>query len=194
MPVTVPQEVADKMALAAQYYAGSLVGRPYRTTQFGVMPLHNRVDPLRVWRERAIVRDDCVLCKNLTDYSVRRRIAGYQGQIDLEVLRGKNKYYTEWLQKLEDIPEPGVYHSDKNRRRFVELFQDMITEKRPHGWELRPFPLVSLSMRHKRKLCVTWNHILLEWMEENGLHYDFKKQEFWGEEAGEAGDVPNPSP
>ena len=176
--VSPPQEVADKIALAAQFYAGSLVGHPFRSAQFG-NPNTSRVDVARTWREKAILPDDCLFCKAMTHDDIIRRVAGYQGQIDKEVLRGgKGTYYRRWLDANEDVPEEHVVDSDTNRRRFIYLNQNVKTEKRPGGWRERPFPLVSLSMRHKTKLCCTWNHILLEWMEENGLHYDFNTREY----------------
>ena len=175
--VNPPQEIADKLALAAQYYAGSLVGHPYTSAQYG-KPNTSHVDKARAWRERAIMPDDCVFCEKMTDEDVVRRIDGYQHQIDIEVLRRKHAPYTAWIDSHGDVPDPGKSGSAANRRKFVELHQDMKTEKRPSGWRERPFPLVSLSMRHKRKLCATWNHILLEWMEENGLHYDFDDKQY----------------
>ncbi len=183
-----PQEVADKLALAAQFYAGSLVGHPFRSAQYGKLNT-SRVDKARVWRAKAIVPDDCLFCEPMTDEDIVRRIAGYQHQIDIEVLSRKVSHSTAWITVNKDVPEPGINRSALNRRRFAELFQDVKTETRPSGWKERPFPLVSLSMLHKRKLCATWNHILLEWMEENGLHYDFEDKQFLREPTRPPADV-----
>ena len=94
-PVAPPQSVADDIALAAQYYAGSLVGHPYRSTQYGT-DFAVRVDKLRKWKPRAIVKDNCLFCQQTTNEDVLRRIEGYQAQIDIEVMRSKTSYYIIW--------------------------------------------------------------------------------------------------
>ena len=184
-----PQEVCDEITLAAQFYAGSLVGHPYRSSRIGAGPFSDSTVEKAHWREPIVLKDDCVFCESMTDEDVLRRVAGFQSQIDLEVLRQKNQYYIDWALHSEEAPEPGKVSAWANRRRFIELRQDIKTEKRPTGWRERPFPLVNLSMRHKRKLCITWNHILLAWMEENELHYDFEKRVFRPNETLEAENV-----
>ena len=177
-PVTPPQKVADAIALAAQMYAGYLVGHPYRAAQF---PADRAVtvDKSKPWREPATVPDDCVFCVRMTDEDVLRRVAGFQGQIDKEVLRAKSKHYMKWIGTGEGVPAPEEgYESDVNRRTFVLLRQNVRTEKRPKGWREKPFPLVDLPMRLKRKLCITCNHIYVDWMRENELEYDFETRQF----------------
>ncbi|KKK71309.1 hypothetical protein LCGC14_2915210, partial [marine sediment metagenome] len=117
---------------------------------------------------------------SLTDEEADRRVAGYQFQINTEVIRSKRAHFQTWvMDSLSDVPEPGRYElSQANVQRFCELFQDRPTEERPEGWYTRPFPLIELPLRLKRKLCIEWNHLYLEWMEENDIQYDFEKKFF----------------
>lgn len=189
---TVPtQEVCDKITLAVQFYAGSLVGHPYSSGQWGTEPFSDSTVEKKKWRAPVVLKDDCVFCERMTDEDVIRRVAGFQSQIDLEVLRRKNEHYVKWVMYSGEAPELEILSSWANRRRFIELRQDVKTEKRPTGWRERPFPLVNLSMKHKRQLCITWNHILLAWMEENELHYDFEKRVFRPKATPEAENVPD---
>lgn len=183
-----PRELADEHTLIAQRYAGALVGHPYRNQQQSTV---TNVDRSRPWREPAIVADDCLFCVRLTDEEAVRRVEGFQHQIDIEATRTKRQHLREWLvSRSPDIPEPtselgeDLLHFDSslgraNLRRFCELFQDMPTEKRPSGWNTKPFPLVALPLRIKRKMCIEWNHLYLRWMAENGLQYDFEQHVFW---------------
>lgn len=176
--VTPPQSLVDDIALAAQTYAGYLVGHPYRVTQFPALR-KSTVDKSKPWREPASLPDDCIFCVRMSDEDVIRRIEGFQGQIDKEVLRAKSAHYYQWLQAKEGVPEPdGWSESDANRRAFVLLRQNVPTANRPKGWREKPFPLVDLPMRLKRKLCITWNHIYVDWMKEHGLEYDFDTRQF----------------
>ncbi len=185
--VTPSQELADAHTLAAQRYAGYLVGHPYRNQRQSTIVT---VDRQRVWREPAIVADDCIFCVRMTDEEAVERVLGFQFAIDKESMGlGKHKYLRAWVMSgSPDVPEPNVLlGSRRNLRKFCELFQDMPTEKRPNGWKLRPLPFCTLPLRLQRKLCVEWNHIYLAWMQENDLQYDFEKHEFWHE-------VPDPEP
>lgn len=80
----------------------------------------------------------------------------------------------------------------KNRRKFIEDNQYVPREAalspsawgnhrsaRPHGWNTKAAPIVSLPLRIKRKMCIDWNHVYLRWMQAEGLQYDFDKQEFY---------------
>ena len=178
--VTPPQELADEHTLIAQRYAGALVGYPYRDEQQNRIVI---VDRSRPWREPAAVADDCLFCVRLTDEQAIQRVEGFQHQIDIEACRGKYQHIGAWLDSgSPDVPNPKHDHKNRaNLRRFCELFQDMPTERRPTGWETKPFPMVALPLRLKRKMCVEWNHLLLRWMEENGLQYDFEQHVFWHE-------------
>ncbi len=180
-----PRELADEHTLIAQRYAGALVGHPYRVKQQGT---EVTVDRRRPWKELAVVADDCIFCVRLTDEEAVRRVAGFQCAIDVEAIRTKGMHYMGWLSSgSPDVIDPGegLSHTHEtnqaNRRRFCELFQDMPTEKRPDGWRMRPFPLVALPLRLKRKMCVEWNHLYIRWMEEEGLQYDFAERVFWHE-------------
>ena len=175
--VNPPQSLADAHTLKAQAYAGYLVGHPYRNAQQGTTVT---VDKKRRWKEPSVVADDCVFCQRLTDEEAERRVAGYQFQINTEVIRSKRAHFQTWvMDSLSDVPEPGRYElSQANVQRFCELFQDRPTEERPEGWYTRPFPLIELPLRLKRKLCIEWNHLYLEWMEENDIQYDFEKKFF----------------
>jgi hypothetical protein len=178
--VTPPRTLADEHTLIAQRYAGALVGHPYRNDQQSTVITVDRAHP---WREPAVVSDNCLFCVRLTDEEAIRRVEGFQHQIDIEATRVKYQYLTRWLEKgSPDVPNPGHDHRNRaNLRRFCELFQDMPTERRPNGWRTKPFPMVALPLRLKRKMCVEWNHLYLRWMEENGLQYDWEQHVFWHE-------------
>ena len=184
-----PRALANEHTLIAQRYAGYLVGHPYRQPQ---QTTTVKIDRRRKWKEPSVVADDCIFCVRMTDEEAVRRVVGYQYQIDIESTRTKYQYYINWLgRNAGDVPEPenviqtpwqGLKNTNKaNLRRFCELFQDTVTEKRPNGWKTRPFPFVKLPLRIKRKLCIEWNHLYLPWMEENGLQYDFENRLFWCE-------------
>lgn len=184
-----PRELADAHTLAAQRYAGYLVGHPYRNKQQTTLVT---VDRQHTWKEPAIVADDCIFCARLTDEEAVERVLGFQFAIDKETTRLKFTYLREWVASgSPDVPEPNIPNggtmSRRNLRKFCELFADMPTLKRPNGWKLRPLPFCTLPLRLQRKLCVEWNHIYLAWMQENDLQYDFEKHEFWHE-------VPDPEP
>lgn len=183
-----PRAVVDEHTLIAQRYAGYLVGHPYRQAQ---QTTNITVDLTRAWREPPVVADDCIFCVRLTDEEAVRRVAGYQYQIDVEVLRSKWVHYAKWVSsRSPDVPEPDVdmRNNPVNYRRFCELFQDAHTVSPPNqwraatkhrdGWKTRPFPMVSLPLRIKRKLCIEWNHLYLAWMAEEGVEYDFEEREF----------------
>ncbi len=185
--VSLPHSLADEHTLLAQRYAGALVGHPYRAGQ-------QRVDALTIerrrWKEPAVVADDCIFCVRLTDEEAERRVLGFQFQMDIEATRTKSYHFQTWIESdSPDVPDPkvfeGVKASQANLRRFVELFQDVKTDERPNGWKTRPFPLVDLPMRLKRKLCIEWNHIYTKWMEETDTQYDFEQHIFFRE-----GEVP----
>jgi hypothetical protein len=180
-----PQELADEHTLIAQHYAGFLVGHPYRNdAQSWIIT----VDRKHRWKEPAQVADECIFCVRLTDDEAVRRVAGYQHQLDIESTRGKGRHYDSWINSGDErIPEPsnGVWsHSAANLRRFVELFQDVPRPERsqPLGWRTRPFPMIDLPLRLKRKLCIEWNHVYLRWMQETGVQYDFSEHQFYRDE------------
>lgn len=184
-----PRAVVDEHTLIAQRYAGYLVGHPYRQKQQTTIITVAQTQ----WREPSVVADDCIFCVRLTDEEAVRRVAGYQYRIDVEVLRRKWTHYAKWIASMSpDVPEPDAHMASNpaNYRRFCELFQDAPTDSpatawRPalhrEGWKTRPFPLVALPLRIKRKLCIEWNHLYLSWMAEEGVEYDFDKREFWQE-------------
>lgn len=178
--VNPPQNIVDEHTLLAQYYAGYLVGHPYRNEQQTVVIT---VDHDLEWKEPAVVADGCLFCAKLTDETAIKRIAGYQWQLDMEATRGKVTHYSVWVQSDDPrIPSPVDYgwgSNAANLREFVELFQNDTSERRPDGWRTRPFPLVDLPLRLKRKLCVEWNHLLLNWMFDEDLDYDFETREFY---------------
>ncbi len=140
-----PQELADAHTLAAQRYAGYLVGHPYRNERQSTIVT---VDRQHVWKEPAIVADDCIFCVRLTDEEATERVLGFQFAIDKEATHLKRMYLMAWVASgSPDVPEPHIPHgSRRNLRRFVELFQDMPTAKRPNGWKLRPLPFYKLPI------------------------------------------------
>ena len=220
--------VADKIAIIAQKYAGYFTGTDYRFDQ----QAHYAVaDPLttprsqrskgihlgKKWKEPTVLVDDCDFCKRLTDAEAVRRVAGYQHQIDIEILRSKTGHYSDWLRSgdpsitefqeekqrvrchPDDANETPPYHyieetvvigksnSAANRRKFIELTQDVprVTKsgkKRPTGWEHKSMPIVDLPLRAKRKMCVEWNHVYRDYLKEHPLvTYDFDTHEFYKE-------------
>jgi hypothetical protein len=198
MRVCVPpsQELADRHTLVAQKYAGHFVGHPYRAAQQRVGPDAISVDRTCVWREPEIVRDGCEFCQRLTDEEAERRVAGYQHAIDIEAIRPYAALYTAWLATCPDaIAEEivvegrklrrGVMDDSRNRRRFLE----------DHALQMQhaAIPLVDLPLRLKRKLCIEWNHLYVEWMARTpGLRYDHATREFF-REAEEAERIATPS-
>ena len=177
---TPPQTLVDAHTLVAQHYAGYLVGHPYRNNQQSITIT---VDQRRPWKEPTVVADDCIFCVRLTDEGAVERVLGFQFAIDKEATRQKYVHLNAWvIGGSPDVPEPNVLSgSRRNLRKFCELFQDMPTENRPNGWQLRPLPFCTLPLRLQRKLCIEWNHIYLVWMLENDLQYDFEKHVFWHE-------------
>lgn len=174
-----PHELSDEHTLLAQKYAGALVGHPYRNRQ---QTTFVTVDRRRRWKEPSVVADDCIFCVRLTDEEAIRRVAGYQHQIDIESTRAKMMHFATWHAggASDGVPEPDEERSVANLRRFVELFQDMPTEKRPNGWRLRPLPFITLPLRLKRRLCIEWNHCYIVWLASNpAIHYDFDTREFY---------------
>ncbi len=75
----------------------------------------------------------------------------------------------------------------RNRRKFIEENQyrsrgpgtSLSGAPRPSGWNTKAANIVSLPLRVKRKMCIEWNHVYLDWMRENGLEYDFEAHEFY---------------
>lgn len=203
------EDIADPHTLIAQKYAGYLIGHNYRAKQQrDSTPDNLDIDP-KPWKEPKVFADDCEFCQQgLSDEQVIQRVLGYQAQIDIEVVRSKDRFYRAWLNDEANAPywvdteeafvyvkDPetnrlvettqtrtvGSWKSHPNRRRFVELTQDVPRENRPYGWETKPFPMVDLPLRLKRKLCIEWNHLYRDYLARTGYHYDFRLKEFWKE-------------
>jgi len=175
----------------AQRYAGYFIGHPYRQDQQDSTPAAFHISRAP-WREPPVISDHCLFCQHMTDLDVLRRVAGFQHQLDIEACRNKGQHYAKWVESgYPRVPEPGIIpgsHSAANLRRFVELFQDSPVPARagawarealPDGWRTRPLPLVALPHRLKRKLCIEWNALLLDWMVRERLSYDFELREFY---------------
>lgn len=203
----------DKIALIAQKYAGYFIGHPYSFDQQAGWQV--QTDPTKRgihvekqdWKEPVVIADDCEFCKRLTDESAESRVAGFQHQIDIEVLRVKTGYYNRWLEEcgpdVVDVFEqdfqvetegkgPTVVHmrrgrenSAANRRAFIRAEQDKprITRggaNRPDGWIQKSLPLVDLPLRLKRKMCIEWNHVYTEYLKQNpNVIYDFECKDFF---------------
>jgi len=200
LSVPIPQWLADEHTLIAQKYAGYFVGHPYRAAQQRTGPGAIVVDRVHPWKEPAVVADGCMFCERLTDEDAARRVAGFQHAIDIEVLRSCAAAYTEWLAMGEDVPETeelqigervvrrGVLNNPANRRHFIETH--------PERFETSALPIVRLPLRLKRKLCIDWNHLYLEFLRQNpGVSYDFEAREFFREgDAPEATGAPGVKP
>ena len=171
------QDVADKQAFIAQNYAGYLVGYSYHSAQYG-RPNTSKVDRTKPWREPNVLPDNCVFCDDMTDESVIQRVAGYQSQIDKEVIVRnllKASAYTRWVEA--GGLGPGTWTVAQLRRKFCETFQDGKVEG-VNEWTEKAFPLVDLPMRLKRKMCIEWNHTYIDLMKQEDLYYDFSAKEF----------------
>ena len=148
--------LSDKIAIIAQKYAGYFTGSSYRFDQQSIYTItdtdHRGIHINKKWKEPVVISDDCPFCERLTDEEAERRVAGFQHQIDIEVLRSKNRHYQRWLlsgspdiieweevvEKIAVHPESTTFpreyieerriiaktNSQANRRRFCELFQD----------------------------------------------------------------------
>lgn len=185
--IPLPQSVADQHTLIAQRYAGHFVGHPFRAAQQRTGPGAIQVEYDKPWKEPLIIADDCAFCARLTDDDAVRRVAGYQHAIDIEVLRARAASYADWLATASpDIPEleevviagitvrRGVMNSAVNRRAYVAA--------RPHEFDTTSLSMVDLPLRLKRKLCIEWNHLYRDWMNEHaGTWYDFEAREFFRE-------------
>lgn len=206
---------ADKITLIAQRYAGYFIGHPYSFDQQAGWQV--QIDPTKrgihvekkAWKEPVVLADDCEFCKRLTDESAESRVAGFQHQIDIEVLRVKTGFYHTWLEEcgpdvveflerdieLETEDEGsatvrvacGRENSAANRRAFIRTEQDKprLTRSganRPDGWMQKALPMVDLPLRLKRKMCIEWNHVYVEYLEQNPtVIYDFERKDFFME-------------
>lgn len=185
--VAPPQSLADQHTLIAQRYAGYFPGHPFRQVQ---MTQIIDMDTRRKWREPQVVADDCIFCQRMTDEDVVRRMEGYQHQIDIECTRGRVGLFNLWALKKygreEDSPKPGfaprpglAWPSTPERlRAFVE---DTGSSWGDEPSKPRPMPMVDLPLRLKRKLCIEWNHLYLDWMEKENVKYDFDSRMFFRE-------------
>jgi hypothetical protein len=193
------------MAVAAQRYAGYFTGHPYtfdQQSQYQIVPPGSNKKGIHVskkkWTEPTVIADDCQFCVRLTDESAESRVAGYQHQLDIEILRSKVHFYRNWLEecgpnvvdKIETEEggkkrQYGVEPSAANRRAFLAAEQDRprITRlglERNDGWTLKSLPIVDLPLKLKRKLCIEWNHIYTDFLKENPtVEYDFERKEFY---------------
>lgn len=180
-----PQSIADEHTLIAQKYAGYFVGHPYRAAQQRVDRGAIQVDTSKPWKEPAVVSDGCDFCRTLTDEDVVRRVEGYQHAMDIEVLRPYSVAYAQWLASgREGVPDRedvtvdgitkthGVSASQRNRRKFIAMLADKIA--------VPPVSMIDLPHRLKRKLCIEWNHLYLDWLKANPeISYDFERREFY---------------
>lgn len=195
---------ADRLAIIAQRYAGFFVGKQYNFDQQTVFvvttPDLKGIHLGKPWKEPIVISDDCDFCKHTTDERAVERVAGYQHQIDIEILRSKSRFYTAWLRENgpdviehEWVKEPtaesgqievGKVASAANRRRFIELHQDVprqtsIGSDRPSGWKQKSLPIVDLPLRLKRKMCIEWNHVYRDYLKDNpSVSYDFEARIF----------------
>lgn len=189
-------DISTPHTLIAQKYAGALVGHSYRHRQQteNTVANGNIVIDKATWKEPVVFADDCDFCQlSLTDSDVTRRVAGYQHQIDIEVMRGHTRSYNDWLSECgpevieryviagEGVErEYGVQNSRVNRRLFCETRQDQPNRHSEDGWKQKPFPMIALPLRLKRKLCIEWNHLYRDYLVTNPqYHYDFEKHEFY---------------
>lgn len=181
--IYVPQRIADAHALAAQQYAGWFYGHPVQTDQYPEAIAGSvHVDESKPWREPNEVSDDCLFCERLTDEEAERRVLAFQAAIDKECVNRFYTHYHKWrsVNNLSD--------SAPTRRRYVEEFVDAppteVSDYRAldeRGWLMKPLPMHELPLRLKRKLCIAWNHIYLDWMAsyDPPLLYDFDSGQFY---------------
>jgi hypothetical protein len=173
--VYIAQSLADAWALKAQEYAGYFYGHPVRAGQHGKSDAGRvYVDESRPWQEPIVFADDCDFCRMTTDERVEERIAGFQEAIDIEVVRGKTRHLYAWM-AAKGYPNL----TREVRRQFLREMQDVPTERRPKGFRLAALDLTQLPMHLKRRLCIEWNHLLRDWLEQNkaAFYYDFDAHE-----------------
>ena len=196
---------SDKLAIIAQKYAGFFTGKSYRFDQQSIYIVTQNADTKgihvgKAWKEPVVIGDDCDFCTHTNDVRVVERVAGYQHQIDIEILRAKNAFYNVWLKEngpdviehmfIKDSTaesgqvEVGKVDSAVNRRKFIELHQDTPRQTRsgldrPNGWNQKSLPIVNLPLRLKRKMVIEWNHVYRDYLAANpSITYDFEARIF----------------
>ena len=161
-----PLTIADQMAEAAQHMVGYFTGRKVTVGQMGVLKYTDRgemdtsVEVGDTWTETFELADDCVFCSEMTDESVKDRVAGFQWALDKEVANR----FGAGLGYPEETPEnPPLHYShddkDAGRREYHEELKAWYVE---HPMLLKVIPLIDLPLNLKRTLCIQWNHIVLE--------------------------------
>ena len=78
------------------------------------------------------------------------------------------------VQVGDRVVRRGVLNNPINRRTFIE--------NNPERFDTTALPVVRLPLRLKRKLCIEWNHLYGQWLDQNpGVTYDFDAREFYRE-------------
>ncbi len=189
--VEVPQAVIDEHTAVAQTYAGYLVGHPIRAARY-TTPLKGsvQIDWNTPWAEPNPMQDTCVFCLLLNDFSVEKRVAGFQAAIDKEVLATKRLYFDKWVAATGLPPFGDETQKHAAWRVFIREHQyksipahqgqwGSWKPEKPGGWSTKAADLTSLPLRLKRKMVIGWNHCYTKWMEKEGLSYDFDAHEFY---------------
>jgi hypothetical protein len=165
-----PIPLVDEYARVAQVYAGALIGKKVRVSQMGRTFIDddgykrdNTVEIVGDWEEPFVIEDDCLFCRTMTEESIERRVAGFQWQMDREANNALS-------QQGDESPE--------GRRKVAELFKD--------AKSLIPAPLIYLPFHLKYKMCIEWNHVVRDWMQEDPRYSYAKGRYFvvWTERLG----------
>lgn len=163
--VKVPQDIVDAHTLMAQRYAGFLLGYEIRAEKQGLGRVYPDYD--KPWKEPVVFRDDCIFCQRLNDESAEERVSGYQKAIDREVARS---YYIR-------ASGSGLSVAPAYWEAVIQLEAPIQPDK------ITAVRMIDLPLRLKRKLCIEWNHLLLDWMKGENLRYDFDLHEFFPHDA-----------
>lgn len=160
-----PVRVADDYVDVAQRYVGYFYGKQVISGQ--MMPIVEDKDTKYMvdssvkklesdWVEPFVMEDDCPMCQRMTDESVEERVAGFQWEIDKEA-GGRSASIGG--------PKSGDYADSAGGRAQYHDALDLFLAEHPEIW--RPFPLIRLPHEVKRKLCIEWNHVVRDWLDDD---------------------------
>lgn len=150
-----------KLAKAAQQMVGWFWGREVNVniTDIGGVDTMYEASLGDMWRAPLAYQDDCFLCRKLTDAEVKRRLHGFTAAMQKEVARinrlpGKEGFpaFTDEHWNDRSVMERWEREADARYLEDPELLRDIRLLDLPEGLQ--------------RTLCVIWNHIWLDYLNE----------------------------